>query len=155
MADSHALLTRSPLRTSSKLEPSFDLHVLGMPPAFVLSQDQTLKFDVRYRSRGKTRQQHRSFSRSRSCTNLITWYVYIGHVRALIQGKPWGENSWERLVFLTEYRHLEAVEPGAAAHMSLHLNLQCQRATQNKRRTVIAPRHDTGGQAVRLFWRPL
>ena len=24
---------------------SFDLHVLGLPPAFVLSQDQTLKFD--------------------------------------------------------------------------------------------------------------
>ena len=24
--------------------PAFDLHVLGMPPAFVLSQDQTLKF---------------------------------------------------------------------------------------------------------------
>ncbi len=29
----------------SKLRPSFDLHVLGMPPAFVLSQDQTLKFN--------------------------------------------------------------------------------------------------------------
>jgi hypothetical protein len=25
---------------------SFDLHVLGMPPAFVLSQDQTLKFMI-------------------------------------------------------------------------------------------------------------
>ena len=25
---------------------SFDLHVLGLPPAFVLSQDQTLKFDL-------------------------------------------------------------------------------------------------------------
>ena len=24
---------------------SFDLHVLGLPPAFVLSQDQTLKFE--------------------------------------------------------------------------------------------------------------
>ena len=47
----HALLTRPPLsktrKFSSKL-PSiqrftpFDLHVLGTPPAFVLSQDQTL-----------------------------------------------------------------------------------------------------------------
>ena len=26
---------------------SFDLHVLGMPPALVLSQDQTLKFESR------------------------------------------------------------------------------------------------------------
>ena len=47
----HALLTRPPLsvtRTSSSKLVSvqrntpFDLHVLGTPPAFVLSQDQTL-----------------------------------------------------------------------------------------------------------------
>ena len=44
----HVLLTRSPLswtlfhpKTSEKTAP-FDLHVLGAPPAFVLSQDQTL-----------------------------------------------------------------------------------------------------------------
>ncbi len=36
------LLTRAPLRP----KPSFDLHVLGMPPAFVLSQDQTLRFKL-------------------------------------------------------------------------------------------------------------
>ena len=36
----------SPVRHSPEAEASgaFDLHVLGMPPAFVLSQDQTLKF---------------------------------------------------------------------------------------------------------------
>ena len=45
----HALLTRSPLShlgsltEISELRASFDLHVLGTPPAFVLSQDQTLK----------------------------------------------------------------------------------------------------------------
>ena len=42
----YALLTRSPLRftrASSHISP-FDLHVLGTPPAFVLSQDQTLCF---------------------------------------------------------------------------------------------------------------
>ena len=40
----HALLTRPPLKqfkASFELSP-FDLHVLGTPPAFVLSQDQTL-----------------------------------------------------------------------------------------------------------------
>ena len=44
----HALLTRPPLnlikiipKESSEKVP-FDLHVLGTPPAFVLSQDQTL-----------------------------------------------------------------------------------------------------------------
>ena len=38
-AYSHALLTRPPLDP----KVSLDLHVLGLPPAFVLSQDQTLK----------------------------------------------------------------------------------------------------------------
>ena len=47
------LLTRPPLGGKSKSEivqalklhwaTSYDLHVLGMPPAFILSQDQTLK----------------------------------------------------------------------------------------------------------------
>ena len=41
----YVLLTRSPLSLFEKqafLKTSFDLHVLGMPPAFILSQDQTL-----------------------------------------------------------------------------------------------------------------
>ena len=41
----HALLTRPPLSHFSVrklLSASFDLHVLGTPPAFILSQDQTL-----------------------------------------------------------------------------------------------------------------
>ena len=39
----HVLLTRSPLiQRASSLSP-FDLHVLSTPPAFVLSQDQTLR----------------------------------------------------------------------------------------------------------------
>ena len=39
----HALLTRPPLGFGKQafLAP-FDLHVLGTPPAFILSQDQTL-----------------------------------------------------------------------------------------------------------------
>ena len=46
----HALLTRPPLRyiflqtnPHSNISP-FDLHVLGTPPAFILSQDRTLVF---------------------------------------------------------------------------------------------------------------
>ena len=39
----HVLLTRSPLiQRASSLSP-FDLHVLSTPPAFILSQDQTLR----------------------------------------------------------------------------------------------------------------
>ena len=43
----HALLTRPPLKSVRASTPRspLDLHVLGTPPAFVLSQDQTLKFD--------------------------------------------------------------------------------------------------------------
>ena len=47
----HALLTRPPLESarasavaSAPGAPPFDLHVLGTPPAFILSQDQTLMF---------------------------------------------------------------------------------------------------------------
>ena len=41
----HVLLTRAPLETSkaSFNGSSFDLHVLSTPPAFVLSQNQTLR----------------------------------------------------------------------------------------------------------------
>ena len=35
------LLSRLPLRIATAL----DLHVLGLPPAFALSQDQTLRLD--------------------------------------------------------------------------------------------------------------
>jgi hypothetical protein len=35
------LLTRLPLSIAT----AFDLHVLGVPPAYVLSHDQTLKFN--------------------------------------------------------------------------------------------------------------
>jgi hypothetical protein len=43
----HVLLTRSPLShliQQAELNASLDLHVLSTPPAFVLSQDQTLQF---------------------------------------------------------------------------------------------------------------
>jgi hypothetical protein len=46
-AGSHALLTRPPLGAGPKPATPFDLHVLGAPPAFVLSQDQTLSFSPR------------------------------------------------------------------------------------------------------------
>ena len=42
----HALLTRAPLVLTRRLFP-FDLHVLGMPPAFVLSQNQTLQLNLK------------------------------------------------------------------------------------------------------------
>ena len=44
----HVLLTRSPLSGDPKVPFALDLHVLGTPPAFVLSQDQTLHEVLRY-----------------------------------------------------------------------------------------------------------
>src|SRR3954462_9427461 len=38
----HVLRTRSPLNPPPKGRTPYDLHVLSAPPAFVLSQDQTL-----------------------------------------------------------------------------------------------------------------
>ena len=46
----HALLTRPPLKQKPKPLSPLDLHVLGTPPAFVLSQDQTLAFNPFYLS---------------------------------------------------------------------------------------------------------
>ena len=42
----HVLLTRSPLSPGPKSWFSLDLHVLSAPPAFVLSQDQTLREEL-------------------------------------------------------------------------------------------------------------
>jgi len=42
----YLLLTRSPLYVYPKTNVPFDLHVLATPPAFVLSQDQTLHFNL-------------------------------------------------------------------------------------------------------------
>ena len=42
----YVLLTRSPLDRPASWVLSFDLHVLGTPPAFILSQDQTLRLII-------------------------------------------------------------------------------------------------------------
>ena len=39
----YVLRTHSPLNSSIATRASFDLHVLSTPPAFILSQDQTLR----------------------------------------------------------------------------------------------------------------
>src|SRR3546814_5691554 len=54
--DSDVFLTRPPLATqgASSLVLPFDLHVLGLPPAFTLSQDQTLHLSFAARSEEHT-----------------------------------------------------------------------------------------------------
>ena len=49
----HVLLTRSPLEYPASRAFPFDLHVLSTPPAFILSQDQTLHKKVSARNKGR------------------------------------------------------------------------------------------------------
>ncbi len=70
----HVLLTRSPLFHPASWASSFDLHVLSTPPAFVLSQDQTL--------RKETKQNHQR-NKPATCefdltkTNIITDVQFV------------------------------------------------------------------------------
>ena len=50
------LLTRSPLIHPASWASAFDLHVLSTPPAFVLSQDQTLR--TKTKNRHKKTNEH-------------------------------------------------------------------------------------------------
>ena len=61
-----ALLTLSPL----PLAGTFDLHVLGTPPAFTLSHDQTLQLN----SWLAPRAGNRPF-RAKSSRSNLTWYI--------------------------------------------------------------------------------
>ena len=51
----HVLLTRSPLIHPASWASPFDLHVLSTPPAFILSQDQTLRKEKMHTPSGKRR----------------------------------------------------------------------------------------------------
>ncbi len=58
----HVLRTRAPLYSPLRAF-SLDLHVLGTPPAFVLSQDQTLQF--------------RDFDPARPLSRFVAWCTAI------------------------------------------------------------------------------
>ena len=69
----HALLTRPPLSHSSNRSnqsASLDLHVLSTPPAFILSQDQTLVINI------SNRLLHRSNNQVRSRIKKTTSFLY-------------------------------------------------------------------------------
>ena len=59
----HALLTRAPLYSPKQARDfSYDLHVLGTPPAFILSQDQTLQLKMSIVTSKTQRSSQREFS---------------------------------------------------------------------------------------------
>ena len=85
----HALLTRPPLKNSLALIPDclalnnecysvspLDLHVLSTPPAFVLSQDQTLMFNpYRSASHSPKRSARTAFTLSESDCSFLFFSV--------------------------------------------------------------------------------
>ena len=84
----YVLLTRSPL----DIAISFDLHVLGTPPAFILSQDQTLKkfilvqnYNLVYCLKKLTLMfLVHLFSFQRSICAIYYVYLYVPEERALL-----------------------------------------------------------------------
>ncbi len=124
-----------------------------MPPAFVLSQDQTLKF-VSHTNQARScdrRPERHELQGADTCT--VKRNGYEGHASP-IRRRGARAGCGNRLV-LTGIRSLKTPGPGAVAHMSLHLNQRCQRAVQQKRRTTIAPRLVVGGRLSGLYWRPM
>ena len=77
----------SPVRHSSrtsKLVPSpFDLHVLSTPPAFVLSQDQTLQKN-KQKITGKKQRNQQNNNKQQTPTTTINAHVRV-HVQTIIR----------------------------------------------------------------------
>ena len=71
----YVLRTHSPLRTRLATGPAFDLHVLSTPPAFILSQDQTLRMNCKMSSDiRRSFKRNRRFHRPRRSANRhIGW----------------------------------------------------------------------------------
>ena len=84
---SHALLTRPPLIPKDAL----DLHVLGLPPAFVLSQDQTLKLKSI-----NAYPWHSNLCTSNGCSNhSSSVYLCSGYPKTTKADKQW---SWHHII---------------------------------------------------------
>ena len=115
-----------------------------MPPAFVLSQDQTLKFDVRI-CKGGISLANPLILRSLAYTIWNGPVIFPQQVADKRRAAP---TSWKRVrhvgqawLFILSYSHPKAARPRAAAHMSLHRQSQFQRATDRNTRTVAVPRY--------------
>jgi hypothetical protein len=75
----HVLLTRSPLIHPASGASPFDLHVLSTPPAFILSQDQTLHKKMMPQTVG---------IRPEAASSTMTKNEYQTDIHELIQKRP-------------------------------------------------------------------
>src|SRR3954452_805883 len=81
----HVLRTRSPVYSSLRTF-SLDLHVLGTPPAFVLSQDQTLQLSLSLFSPGDTNRRFRGSSCPRLFADVLRYSLRALRFRNLLRG---------------------------------------------------------------------
>ena len=107
------LLSRLPLRIATAL----DLHVLGLPPAFALSQDQTLKFEILIGS--ITTFDESQARRSRSAR--------ADRNRSSLMNRNVGPPK-SRLTCRASFRPRRQVRKDSAAHVSLSSDPQFQTA---------------------------
>ena len=83
------LRTRSPLSIGTEVPGSFDLHVLSTPPAFVLSQDQTLRQDLVRWTKGLSDTIEEPLSRF----NGVEIYPPTQQLAGIVATSPSGEPS--------------------------------------------------------------
>jgi hypothetical protein len=114
----HVLLTRSRLGPGPKSGSSLHLHVLGTPPAFVLSQDQTLREELHKESSGIRR----------SPVSYHTWQPAAPASRV----RPW----WDRTLVL--------MHPAGWPERSNANPLKREQAPDGPQYTSGAVKHKTG-----------
>ena len=111
----HALLTRPPIEQQPKSLSPLDLHVLGTPPAFVLSQNQTLMFNS-FPRRGSLK----PLRRLSQITDCLFALVLSNVVSRCIVFK-------DRLLFRSRPSALRAFGPLAgSSYIIPHLTRSCQ-----------------------------
>ena len=112
------------------------MHVLGMPPAFVLSQDQTLKLCHILSKHGDNPADLLGMSFKEPIPALSNVMDTNGHASPHI---ACGGDKDVAIGFnISGYRGLEFLGPGAVAHMSLHQKLTMSKSPNIKRRTAKA-----------------
>jgi hypothetical protein len=118
----HVLLTRSRLCPGPKPGSSLHLHVLGTPPAFVLSQDQTLREELHKESSGKDdrRRRRRTMPTTATITSWVHpwWDETLAPTALPLRVHVWSGGarrgqSWHRRLWMPRRTPgIDGVEPG-------------------------------------------
>ena len=118
-----------------------------MPPAFVLSQDQTLKFvshtqQARFENRRPARHELQGAD---TCTVKRNGYEWT----CIIAARLWSLAGCGNRLRLTGIRSLKTPGPGAVAHMSLHQKSTMSKSQPTNEADTYRSPICTGGPVVR------